>query len=257
LRRDRGACSVSRFCANLCAALAATASLAAPLPPRRPSAFSTPAVAPPLPPPRPDELPAPAPVPAPAPQPEKPEDSAACDALLASGAVVAERLAPITGDEGCGIALPVSLVAVILPNRQNIPIEPHPVLRCDLAAEAAHWIAEDLIPAIEQNGRRVVRLIGAGGYQCRSRNAIPGAVLSEHARGNALDLGGVALADGNALALSDMSGDLEAATAIRAAACARFATVLGPGSDGAHESHIHVDLEPRRNGGRICEWDLR
>jgi hypothetical protein len=33
--------------------------------------------------------------------------------------------------------------------------------------------------------------------------------------------------------------------------------VLGPGSDGYHEEHIHLDLEPRRNNYKICEWDVR
>jgi Extensin-like protein C-terminus len=33
--------------------------------------------------------------------------------------------------------------------------------------------------------------------------------------------------------------------------------VLGPGSDGYHESHIHVDLTERRGGYRICQWDIR
>ena len=32
---------------------------------------------------------------------------------------------------------------------------------------------------------------------------------------------------------------------VRAAACGRFSTVLGPGSDGYHESHIHLDLAER------------
>jgi hypothetical protein len=40
--------------------------------------------------------------------------------------------------------------------------------------------------------------------------------------------------------------------------CARFSTVLGPGSDGYHENHIHVDLMRRRNGYRaMCQWDVR
>jgi hypothetical protein len=34
-------------------------------------------------------------------------------------------------------------------------------------------------------------------------------------------------------------------------------TVLGPGSDGYHEDHVHVDLAERRNDYRLCEWDVR
>jgi len=39
-------------------------------------------------------------------------------------------------------------------------------------------------------------------------------------------------------------------------ACSRFSTVLGPGSDGYHEDHIHLDLMERRNNYRICQWDV-
>ena len=38
--------------------------------------------------------------------------------------------------------------------------------------------------------------------------------------------------------------------------CARFSTVLGPGSDGYHEDHIHLDLMERRNNYKICQWDV-
>jgi hypothetical protein len=33
--------------------------------------------------------------------------------------------------------------------------------------------------------------------------------------------------------------------------------VLGPGSDGYHENHVHLDLLERRSGYRICQWDVR
>ena len=57
--------------------------------------------------------------------------------------------------------------------------------------------------------------------------------------------------------LTDMKADKDWRETIRSTACARFSTVLGPGSDGYHEEHIHLDLEPRRNNYKICEWDVR
>jgi hypothetical protein len=39
-------------------------------------------------------------------------------------------------------------------------------------------------------------------------------------------------------------------------ACARFSTVLGPGSDWYHEDHIHLDLTARRNNYKICQWEV-
>jgi len=44
---------------------------------------------------------------------------------------------------------------------------------------------------------------------------------------------------------------------VRKSVCAHFTTVLGPGSDGYHENHIHVDLAERRGGYRMCQWDVR
>jgi hypothetical protein len=44
---------------------------------------------------------------------------------------------------------------------------------------------------------------------------------------------------------------------IAESACARFSTVLGPGSDGNHEEHIHVDLAERHGGYKMCEWEVR
>jgi hypothetical protein len=38
--------------------------------------------------------------------------------------------------------------------------------------------------------------------------------------------------------------------------CKRFTTVLGPGSDGYHEDHIHLDLLQRHNNYTICEWNV-
>ena len=43
---------------------------------------------------------------------------------------------------------------------------------------------------------------------------------------------------------------------MRTAACGWFTTVLGPGSDGYHEDHIHVDLAVRVSGYRLCQWDV-
>ena len=64
-------------------------------------------------------------------------------------------------------------------------------------------------------------------------------------------------ANGETLVLADAKVPNDFRDAVRQSACARFATVLGPGSDGEHSEHIHVDLAPRRNDYRLCEWDVR
>jgi hypothetical protein len=80
---------------------------------------------------------------------------------------------------------------------------------------------------------------------------VPGGKLSEHGKGNAVDLRSFILADGRVVTLTDVTVTKDFRDGLRG-----FTTVLGPGSDSAHESHIHVDLIERR-GYRMCQWDVR
>ena len=59
------------------------------------------------------------------------------------------------------------------------------------------------------------------------------------------------------LELTDPQVSKELRLNLRKTTCARFATVLGPGSDGYHESHVHVDLAQRTGGHRMCQWEVR
>ena len=93
-------------------------------------------------------------------------------------------------------------------------------------------------------------------YECRPRNNIIGAKLSEHGKGNALDIGARQARNGATLHLTDPLVSKLFRERMRASACARFTTVLGPGSDGYHESHIHLDLAERSHGYRICQWNV-
>jgi hypothetical protein len=88
-------------------------------------------------------------------------------------------------------------------------------------------------------------------------NRVTGAKLSEHGKANALDLRSLTLADGRTIHPTDVAVSRDFRERMRASACERFATVLGPGSDGYHEEHIHVDLAERHGGYRICHWEIR
>ena len=79
----------------------------------------------------------------------------------------------------------------------------------------------------------------------------------EHGKANAIDLRGFTLQDGRYIHLTDMKADKPLREGARKSACTRFTTVLGPGSDGYHEEHIHIDLAERRNDYRLCQWDVR
>jgi hypothetical protein len=74
-----------------------------------------------------------------------------------------------------------------------------------------------------------------------------GAPLSEHSFGNALDIKAFYLADGREIDVRTLwnNGSPQDKAFLRQAhgsACGTFKTVLGPGSDGYHEDHFHLDL---------------
>src|SRR5207342_1190673 len=83
-----------------------------------------------------------------------------------------------------------------------------------------------------------------------------GARLSEHGRANALDVRALKLANGRSISLTDRTVPRELRETVLHSVCARFSTVLGPGSDWYHEDHIHLDLMERRGNYRICQWNV-
>ena len=79
-------------------------------------------------------------------------------------------------------------------------------------------------------------------FECRGRNRVVGAKLSEHGLANALDVRGLKFANGRSLSLTDRILPRETRENLLHSVCTRFTTVLGPGSDWYHEDHIHLDL---------------
>lgn len=220
---------------------------------------------PPLPPSRPADVPArPAPPTAPAPtapvpQPLPAEIASAetvCTALLGSGRVAAEPLPAVTGAGGCGIPAGVTLSAVLLPSGGRVEVRPPIQVACPLAVTFADWVRDDLAPAFATAGRRLAALSGTAGYSCRGRDRIAGAPLSEHAFGDAVDVGGFVTADDRAISVTESGAAAILLVEVRQTACARFSTVLGPGSDAYHREHMHVDSKRRHNNYRICQWTL-
>jgi hypothetical protein len=106
-------------------------------------------------------------------------------------------------------------------------------------------------------GSPVAALATGPGYECRGRNRMPGAKTSAHGKGIALDLALVTLADRRQIEIAQQKEANETlfVHAMRKAACGWFTTVLGPGSDAAHATHMHLDI--LRHGSsenyRICE----
>lgn len=179
-----------------------------------------------------------------------------CRLALTDSVAIAPSVPAITGPGACGGDDLVRLEAVVLPRGGRVAIKPAATLRCTMAAAIADWIRSDVAPLAEELGSRVSELDNRDSFECRGRNRVTGAKLSEHGRANALDVGALKLANGRTIDLTDRAVERDLREKVLGSVCARFTTVLGPGSDGYHENHIHLDMIQRRNGYRICQWKI-
>lgn len=211
-----------------------------------------------------ENLPMPRPRPAEAttshsPQAADPENAATqsdCQIRLKRVAV-ASALPPIGGPGECAADDVVELETILLPNKVHVAVMPAATLRCSLAEAIAQWVREDVAPRVRALDSSLKSLDNYASYDCRGRNRVAGATLSEHGKANALDIRSLKLMNGRVVKLTDPEVSRDFRESLRRSACARFATVLGPGSDGYHEDHIHVDLAERRNAQHLCRWDVR
>jgi hypothetical protein len=145
---------------------------------------------------------------------------------------------------------------VVLPDKRRVSLKPAAILRCAMASAIADWIRTDIAPLAASLGSVISDLDNFDSFECRGRNRVLGARLSEHGRANALDVRALKLANGQSISLVDRTVSREVRESVLHSACARFSTVLGPGSDWYHEDHIHLDLMERHNNYKICQWDV-
>jgi hypothetical protein len=164
-------------------------------------------------------------------------------------------LPEVTGPGECGIADVVRLENIVMPDGSMVAVSPYATLGCPMAEALAQWM-RDIGPAANEFGSPPAAITNQSAYVCRGRNGNPAAKLSEHGRGNALDVASIKLANGRLLDLTNRSVSEDFRRRVRDAACDRFATVLGPGSDRFHETHVHLDLAERKNGYSMCQWNI-
>jgi hypothetical protein len=186
----------------------------------------------------------------------QPAEPSACQIRLSDRIAVIEPLPSFGGPGDCGASDVVRLEAIIQPDKSRVAISPPATMRCTMAEALAVWVREDLTATAAQLGSAPRSLDNYASYDCRGRNRVAGARISQHGLANAIDVRGVHLTNGRFAGFTDRKLDREFREAIRKSICERFTTVLGPGSDGHHEDHIHMDLAERRGGYRLCQWNV-
>jgi len=135
---------------------------------------------------------------------------------------VAERAVTSPNSRQCGISNPVRLHEVA-----GVRLSQKPLLNCKTA-----------------RAQRLESLRVVAHYTCRTRNNQSGGKISEHGKGNAIDIAAFRLRDGTEISvLKDWNEGQKgrALKAIHGSACGPFGVVLGPNSDAFHRDHFHLD----------------
>ncbi|MGV8988437.1 MAG: extensin family protein [Cypionkella sp.] len=150
-------------------------------------------------------------------------------------------LAPIrAANSGCNVP-----DAVLISQVAGVKLSPPATINCEEAVALSTWITEGLQPAFN-NTIAILRVVDS--YSCRGRNNVRGAKMSVHGLGQAIDISGFVTDTGRTYTVSeDYNAQIKAA---QRAGCGTFHTILGPGSDGYHEDHIHFDVAHHR--GDYC-----
>jgi hypothetical protein len=122
---------------------------------------------------------------------------------------------------------------------------------CGTAKALKTWIDEVAKPTLKRKGGGLKTVNVAAHYACRTRNGRPGARISEHGKGRAIDISGVQLRDGSTITVLRGWAKRDTADIMRKlhrGACGPFGTVLGPESDRFHLDHFHFDTARYRSG---------
>jgi hypothetical protein len=148
--------------------------------------------------------------------------------------------------KGCGLQNPVKITEV-----SGVKLSSPATLDCTTAKALQAWIETGAKPAVGTAGGGLAGLKVAASYSCRTRNNQPGAKVSEHGGGRAIDIAGITLKDGTAVSVLKGWGNRKYGTILRqmhTSACGPFGTVLGPNANKYHLDHFHFDTARYRSG---------
>ncbi len=166
-----------------------------------------------------------------------------CDSKNIQGTVIDAIPGRIAG---CGVAQPIKVRAVA-----GIPLSTEAIMDCTTAKAMARWVDNGVLPAFKSYKGGVTGINVAAHYSCRTRNNQPGAKISEHGKGRAVDVSGFKMGDGSTVTVLNgwnAKGDGRRLRKVHKAACGPFGTVLGPDADRYHKDHFHFDTAQYRSG---------
>ncbi|HSF91598.1 MAG TPA: extensin family protein [Paracoccaceae bacterium] len=172
---------------------------------------------------------------------DMPPIPAGLEMLCGDPALAGERLDSFTESNSCGIRNPVRVHYVA-----GVRLNEKPTLNCKAATALADWVVETAKPNFARSGPSLAELRVFSSYACRNRNSQAGGKVSEHAVGNAIDIGAFKLTSGETVSVLQnyRSGKYSPVLhRIYKSACGTFGTTLSPDADRFHQDHFHFDVK--------------
>lgn len=165
--------------------------------------------------------------------------------------LIGKEVPPVPGKlRGCGI----KKGAIKLYEVDGVKLSTPAVMTCDTAKALEKWVEKGLKRSVRSFGGGAKEIKVAAGYSCRTRNNRPGAKISEHGKGKAIDISAIKLKSGESISvLKDWNNGKKGRILkkMHKQACGPFGTVLGPNADRYHKDHFHFDIAKHR-GGPYC-----
>ena len=176
----------------------------------------------------------------------RPPSGLQCLETLSQRGALYEIVADRASAGGCQLTNGVSLT------RSSVALDKPATLSCPLAVALADFESRVVQPAAQKHFRRdLVQINHFGAYDCRNIRGTRR--LSEHARGQALDIAGFELDGGIRISIKEHWSNAGPRSRflqeVAKGACEVFNVVLTPRSDSEHHDHFHVDIGPRPHCG--------
>ena len=174
------------------------------------------------------------------------KDRERCFMALDRASVLYTPLEPgEVGDGTCGIRNGLTLDRTLTPYSATLR------MTCAETAALYAWERHVARPAAtDLLGSPIARIETYGSYSCR--NIAGTGRLSQHGRGNAIDISGFRLEDGRLIDVKThwktKGPEGKFLRQIHEGGCELFSVVLGPDYNAAHADHLHMDMGP----GRVC-----
>lgn len=167
--------------------------------------------------------------------------------ICGSRTIRGQTMSPIAGRlKGCGVSDPVRVTSI-----DGVMLSQAATMDCTTANALETWVKKGVKPVVGRLGGGVSSLQVVAHYSCRTRNSQPGAKISEHGKGHAIDISAINLKNGVSLTVLKGWRDPAQGKVLKAmhkSACGPFGTVLGPKSDKFHQDHFHLDTARYRSG---------